>query len=152
MADNFSKKLSKFGHNVLQKTQNAADTVSLQGELQTYQEQLAQVFCEVGKQYHAAHATEPSNEFPTLCGQADELTVKIAALQERIAQLKGQKTCPACNARVAYQAAFCPLCGAALGDLPKEQQPALRTGICAACGAKIEEEAMFCPNCGKKQL
>jgi len=50
-------------------------------------------------------------------------------------------TCPNCNAPLATNAKFCPVCGAKIAG----------TAFCIQCGAKLQPGAKFCAECGAKQ-
>lgn len=64
----------------------------------------------------------------------------ILAVERKRDELRSVKrTCGACGAQVLFDAKFCHICGAALGD-----------GLCSHCGKQLADGAKFCSYCGKK--
>lgn len=74
----------------------------------------------------------------------------IAALKARIIELKSQKVCPSCNAKIEEDKVFCPNCGSKVDELVKEE-PVQNINRCISCGAELAEGASFCGACGAKQ-
>lgn len=63
------------------------------------------------KRYSNGEAVD--EELGALCEEIDQHMRKIAEYKEAMANLKGQKICPACQKAVDKEVAFCPFCGAA---------------------------------------
>ena len=88
------------------------------------------------------------------CVQITEHMANIKAYREKIAELKGIKSCINCGAEMERTQLFCGKCGTK-NELPQDdtaapaaEQPAKPT--CPSCNAEVGEGAAFCTNCGTK--
>ncbi len=52
-----------------------------------------------------------AEETAAKCAALDEYFDEIAALREKLSDLKNTKTCPKCKAKVKAEFKFCPVCG-----------------------------------------
>jgi hypothetical protein len=62
------------------------------------------------------------SEISVLCEEITQHVKKISELKDEAASKKGQKICPACQKAVDKEVSFCPYCGAACPDQPKEEE------------------------------
>lgn len=115
-----------------------------------------------------------------VCEEIVGLRREIAALEERIKELRNEKECE-CGQRVPYETRFCPSCGRKFPEAPAVQpkpdepeagaEPAdaaaeeagepevevfgapvspAEPARCPACSAELEPEDRFCPQCGAR--
>lgn len=68
---------------------------------------------EIGRTiYNAKKAeTDPAEDVEKLTKSIDELYEQLAAVNEKIDELKKVAKCPGCGEKVAKNAAYCPKCG-----------------------------------------
>ncbi len=91
-----------------------------------------------------------------------ELSEIIEDCEKKLLYAKGKVKCANCNEIVSCESKFCPMCGAELPEIPKEEEVVVPTcqkcgrviaedmAFCPDCGAPTKEEPVSCPNCGKE--
>ncbi len=156
MAEDFGKKVERFGQDVWKKTTDTFGVIGKNAEIASKSRELRAVYAEIGRQYCSKHAQETDNEFPDLCKQAYEMATEISALEEQVLRQRGLKKCVSCCESIPIKAAYCPHCGA---QQPEEEAASeedadtvvLDDWTCPNCGAKMAADDQFCSSCGTKR-
>lgn len=111
--DFFSKlgeTLSEAGRDVSQKAKDLTESTKMNLDIHSKEEYINRQYTLMGKKYFELHENdeEPLFEEIALIREAKE---EIARMQEQLAEKKGMKRCPSCQAVMAQDAQFCPSCG-----------------------------------------
>lgn len=154
MAEDFGKKIERFGQDIWKKTTDAVGAISKSAEVSNKTRELKTVYANIGEQYCAKHAEQAAAEFIELTERAKVLEGEIAELEAQILEQRGSKKCVECGEQIAFGAAFCSNCGA---TQPKpepdpEEEPEVVDGwVCPACGHQMGSADAFCSACGVKR-
>ncbi len=155
MADDFGKKVERFGQGVWKKTQDTFGVIGKNSEISSKSRDLRMVYAEIGRQYCDKHAAETDNEFAELTTRAQQMAEEIAELEAQVLAQKGCRKCVSCGESIPAASAFCPHCGAAQ---PKEEPPVVEESfvsdngwICPNCGERADGADLFCSSCGTKR-
>lgn len=154
MAEDFGKKIERFGQDVWKKTTDAVGTIGKSAEAANKKRELNGIYADIGKRFCEKHPAQATDEFADLTAQAIELEAQIAQLEAQILAQRGVKKCAECGAEIPLAAPFCSACGAAQPKL--EQDPAtegevLDEWICPVCGVKNGSASETCVACGAKR-
>ena len=154
MAEDFGKKIEKFGQEIWKKTTDVVGSISKSAEVANKERDLKQVYANIGKQFIQKHPVQATDEFSELTKRASDLEQEIEELQAQILEQRGSKKCTTCGEQIPYAAAFCSKCGA---EQPKqESEPAVEPEVvdgwtCPACGQSMGSADTFCTTCGAKR-
>lgn len=133
-----------FAEGVGNKAKDVSDSVKINSVIAEEEQNLKNVYAEVGKMYFSLHAEEPEEPYRELIEQIKQIKERINEQKAAMLKIKGMRQCPHCGGDVAANAAFCPNCG---GKLPTLAELGL---ACPNCGAQIKEGMKFCVSCGFK--
>lgn len=106
---------------VSEKAKGMTDIAKLQYEMKTKEEFLNKKYQEIGKMFYQTNKEAFPDEYTELFDEVEATVGKIGELKDKIATLKGGKTCPKCGAMVGNVAAFCSECGAKMEDIFEEE-------------------------------
>lgn len=111
--DFFSKlgeTLSEAGKDVSQKAKEMTGIAKLNMDIKAKEDYINKQYTAIGRQYYEMHKDdeEPLFEEMALVREAAEDTKRM---EQELADLKGMKKCPSCEAAVEQDAKFCPKCG-----------------------------------------
>lgn len=111
--DFFSKlgeTLSEAGKDVSQKAKDLTGIAKLNMDIKAKEDYMNKQYAAIGRQYYELHKEdeEPLFEEMVLIREAAE---DIQRMQQEMAELKGMKMCPVCEAAMEQEAQFCPKCG-----------------------------------------
>ena len=154
MAEDFGKKIERFGQDIWKKTTDAVDAIGKSAESANKSRELKTVYADIGKQFCEKNPAQAEKEFGDLFRQANMLEAQIAALEAQILAQRGAKKCAACGEEIPLAAPFCSACGAAQPKV--EQEPAsegevVDEWICPLCGVKNASSSETCVACGAKR-
>lgn len=144
-------KISTNGRKVTKKAKELTDVARLNSKINEQEQELKNVYIEIGKAYYEATKQEPSPEFLPLFQSVISIQGAIAGAKEEIAQIKGIRNCINCNAEMANSAVFCPSCGTknevieTISEVVDQDE-----STCPGCNQPIGDESVFCANCGTK--
>ena len=123
--EKIGKKLTRAGQGFGEKVKETAGVVQLRQKKLSAENELEDLFAEIGKAYYESHKEEDGGELAELFSKVAAVTARINLLQDELTQLRGTKICPQCGAELALDAAFCSKCGAeAAMPAPAEEAPA----------------------------
>jgi ribosomal protein L40E len=82
------------------------------------------------------------------CNKIEEINSTIAALKQKILEIKSIRVCQTCESELGLDVTFCPKCGA------KQEKPETviveEMKTCPNCAARVPLESAFCTSCGTK--
>lgn len=154
MAEDFGKKIEKFGQEIWKKTTDVVDSISKSADVSSKRRDLRTVYADIGQQFIQKHPGQARDEFGELTLRASDLEKEIAELEAQILEQRGSKKCVECGEKIPYAAAFCSKCGA---PQPKQEaEPAEEAEVvdgwkCPACGQSMGSADTFCTTCGAKR-
>ncbi|RAP75277.1 zinc ribbon domain-containing protein [Paenibacillus montanisoli] len=148
----FFDKVKQGASEAAKKAQQTVEITKLKAQISGKEKEIDKIYTAIGAAVYRAHQAQDMSlaeqEVGNCCKQVDELHVEIGQLEDRIKMLKYEKTC-SCGKVVALDARFCPDCGAALGEEPKNETTVGEiVVICNQCKTENELNAKFCVSCG----
>ena len=84
MAEDFGKKIERFGQDVWKKTTEAVGTIGKSAEAANKTREQKAVYAEIGKQFCEKHPSQANDEFPELAQHALDLAREIDELEAQI--------------------------------------------------------------------
>ncbi len=154
MAEDFGKKIGRFGQDIWKKTTDAVGTISKSAEISNKTRELKVIYADIGEQFYVKHPDQVLREFPKLAERARALEAEIDELNTSILEQRGSKKCVKCGVQIAGQAVFCPMCGAAQPKLELEATAGSEIvdhWICPSCREQMGIDDIFCSSCGSKR-
>ncbi|SFT03370.1 zinc ribbon domain-containing protein [Paenibacillus sp. BC26] len=148
----FFDKVKQGASEAAKKAQQTVEITKLKAQISGKEREIDKVYATIGAAVYRAHQAHDlasaEHEVTNCCSQVDELQVEIGQLEERIKMIRFEKTC-SCGKVVALDTKFCPDCGSALGDEPKNETTVGEiVVICNTCKTENELNAKFCVSCG----
>lgn len=141
--DDLSKKVTKLGQDVSNKTQNFTDGVKINSQINDQRASLNRLYEQLGRAAVHMEALRADAGCAQLLDQIQAGENKLKELEKQKAMNKGAVQCKQCGAFVDAGAAFCTGCGAKM-EQPQQAAP----GTCPKCGQPVAEGSAFCTNCG----
>lgn len=138
--DDLSKKVTKLGQDVSNKTQNITDGVKINNQINEQRKNLGRLYEQLGRAAVQIEAVRTDAGCAQLVEQIQACENNLKELEKQKAMNKGSVQCKQCGAFVEAGNAFCSTCGA------KMEQAA--SGTCSNCGQPVAEGVAFCTNCG----
>lgn len=151
--DSISKKITEGSQEAVKQTKAFAEVTRLNGQISDLEHTIEQQYTELGKQYYAAHGTDPEEGLAAVVEKIRDCSAQIAQIQSKIYQIKGTVLCPKCGQEVPSTAAFCPVCGEKIvHSAPAEPaaQAENPAAVCPQCSQPVEPGTRFCRICGFK--
>ena len=128
------------------KVKDLTGVIQLKTRLSSEKEKVNKAYIALGKAYYDKHEAsageEMSAEFETIRAGL----IKMAELEDEIAELEGTRVCAECGARVERNAAFCSKCGASMAGAsvnpaePSEEEMPEKAELSAADETIFAEE------------
>lgn len=159
--------VSKGMSTAAEKAQHTVEITRLSAQISSKRKEIEKRYIEIGEAVYGGYAAgdirPTETKVVSACGEIAAIVKEIEALDERIMQLRNEKTCE-CGKRVPYETRYCPSCGrkfpepdlaadpaagpaeAALSEEGREE--AEHASGCPGCGAAMEASAKYCPACG----
>lgn len=164
--DDLSKKVTKLGQDVSNKTQNFTDGMKINNQINEQRNNLSRLFEQLGHAAVQLEAVRTDAGCAQLVEQIRATENHLKELEKQKAMNKGNVQCKQCGAFVEAGNAFCSSCGAKMEQPQPAQanaqsgqtqqqfdwQPANQeqpvSGTCSKCGQPVAEGMAFCTNCG----
>jgi polyribonucleotide nucleotidyltransferase len=154
--ENIGKKMGEAAQAVSKKSSEIVEVTKLNSAINSEEDKIQKLFSQIGKTIYENY--EQTGEAVDLakasCEQIAAHKENIKSLREKIAEVKGIKTCISCGAEMDRAQLFCAKCGAR-NEVPQAaeapqaaEQPAVPT--CPSCNSEVAPGAAFCTNCGSK--
>lgn len=83
------------------------EKAKLQYEIRTRESYLGELYKELGKEYYAKHKDDEDADFVEI----ENLMNELSDLRQEMADRKGTRRCPVCNASIPADADYCGKCG-----------------------------------------
>lgn len=163
--DDLSKKVTKLGQDVSNKTQNFTDGMKINNQINEQRNNLSRLYEQLGHAAVQIEAVRTDAGCAQLVEQIRVVETNLKELEKQKAMNKGAVQCKQCGAFVEAGNAFCSSCGAKMEPQQQEnpqsgqtqqqgynwqpanqEQPA--SGTCPKCGQPVAEGMAFCTNCG----
>ena len=110
-AEKAGEKVKKGASGVADKSKLLAEKAKLRSQINTENSNINKAYTEVGKRYFELFGHEPAEDFAELVGKINSSNERIAELQQQLAALEVETTCPKCGATIKKDQQFCQSCG-----------------------------------------
>lgn len=109
------------------KVKDMTGILQLKSKLSAEREKINRAYISLGQAYYDKHELSVEEEFANEFKIIGAGLVKIAALEDEIAELEGARVCAECGSRVERSAMYCSRCGAIMGECaPQSGDPGRR--------------------------
>lgn len=109
------------------KVKDMTGILQLKSKLSAEREKINRAYISLGQAYYDKHELSVEEEFANEFKIIGAGLVKIAALEDEIAELEGARVCAECGSRVERSAMYCSRCGALMGECaPQSGDPGRR--------------------------
>lgn len=153
--ENLGKKIGETAQAAAKKSSELVEVTKLNSNISAEEEKIQRLYSQMGKAAYQKF-TETGNTDDYLreaCEQIAAHEQNIKALKEKIAEVKGIKSCIGCGAEMERAQIFCSKCGTK-NDIaqaePEAAAAAAPAAACPSCGASLAPGSAFCTNCGTK--
>ena len=154
MAEDFGKKVERFGQDIWKKTSDAFGVISKSTEVASKRRELRLAYADVGSKYCELHGGEAEPALTDLVAIAKVKLDELHSLEEQLLEYKGYRKCAACGETISSSVVYCPHCGA---QQPKEApaedaEPEVDADwTCPRCGVVNDADNLYCVACGEKR-
>ncbi|MBW7455059.1 zinc ribbon domain-containing protein [Paenibacillus sepulcri] len=151
----FFDKMKQGASDAARKAQQTVEITKLKSQISGKEKEKDKLFYLIGTAIHASHQegniAQSEEEVVSHCLKVDGLNQEIQFLEERIKNIRFEKTCPTCSIVVPLDTRFCPGCGT---PFPEEPRPENTIGeirvICNHCLTENDLSSKHCLSCGNK--
>lgn len=123
------------------KVKDITGVIQLKTRLSSEKEKVNKAYIALGKAYYDKHEASVEEALSAEFEIIRTGLIKMAELEDEIAELEGTRVCAECGAKVERNAAFCSKCGASMAGA--SANPAEETAEEAAAAAPVAEELIF---------
>lgn len=110
-AERAGAKIGQAASGVADKSKVLAEKTKLKGQISTENSNINKAYTELGKRYFEISGSNPSAEFESIVGNIKASMAHIEELQQQIAAIDSENTCPNCGAALKKDQQFCQTCG-----------------------------------------
>ena len=110
--DELGKVISDKSKEAANRVKDITGVLQLKSKLSAEKDKINKAYITLGKAYYDRHEGELEGKFADEFHTIQAGLVKIASLEDEIAELEGTRVCAECGAKVEKNAAFCSRCGA----------------------------------------
>lgn len=114
--DELSKVISDKGKEAASKVKDITGVIQLKSKLSAEKEKVNKAYISLGKVYYDRHEASLEEEYADEFKIIQAGLIKIAVLEDEIAELEGTRVCAECGAKVEKDALYCSKCGAPMED------------------------------------
>jgi rRNA maturation endonuclease Nob1 len=146
-------KVKQSASEAARKAQQTVEITKLKAQISGKEKDMDKLLYQIGASIYQSHQAgniaESEEEVVNYCRLLDEVQTEIQFMEERIKNIRFEKTCPTCAKVVPLNARFCPDCGTQFPDEPKPDSTVgeIRV-ICSHCSTENELSAKHCLSCG----
>ena len=123
--DELGKVISDKSKEAANRVKDITGVLQLKSKLSAEKDKINKAYITLGKAYYDRHEGELEGKFADEFHTIQAGLVKIASLEDEIAELEGTRVCAECGAKVEKNAAFCSRCGAPMDSTTSEMQEAI---------------------------
>lgn len=110
--DELGKVIGDKSKEAANKVKDITSVLQLKSKLSSEKEKVNKAYLSLGKAYYDRHEISIEEEYADEFKIIEAGLIKIAALEEEIAELEGTRVCAECGAKVEKDAMYCGRCGA----------------------------------------
>ncbi len=158
--ENLGKKVGEAAQAAAKKSNEIVETTKLNSNINSEEDKIQKLYVQLGKAvYEKFTQTGTAEDYAQqACQEIVTHNENIKALREKIAEVKGIKSCINCGSEMERNQVFCTKCGAK-NELPAPVAPEApanaaqevpATAACPSCGAELPAGSAFCTNCGTR--
>lgn len=156
--ENLGKKVGEAAQAAAKKSSEIVETTKLNSNINSEEDKIQKLYLQIGKAvFEKFIQTGVAEDYAQEACQAIVAHQEnIVALREKIAEIKGIKSCINCGAEMERNQVFCSKCGtknelsAPAAQEAEAEREAPAKVFCPSCGSEISPESAFCTNCGTK--
>ena len=156
--ENLGKKVGEAAQAAAKKSGELVEITKLNVNINSEEDKVQKLYAQIGKSVYDKFCQTGAAEdyIKEACEAITVHDQNIKALREKIAEVKGTKTCVGCGADMEKTQVFCSKCGARndIQQAPvQDAQPEAQTAAnltCPSCGAALAAGSAFCTNCGTR--
>ncbi|MDD6825366.1 MAG: zinc ribbon domain-containing protein [Oscillospiraceae bacterium] len=113
-AEKAGEKMSKAATGVADKSKLLAEKTKLKSQINSENSNINKAYAELGKKYFETNGHNPSEEYADVVAKINESMNRISNLQQQLAALEVETTCPKCGSTIKKDQQFCQSCGSKL--------------------------------------
>jgi len=156
--ENLGKKVGEAAQAAAKKSGELVEVTKLNVNINSEEDKIQKLYAQIGKSVYEKYCQSGAVEdyIKEACETIAVHEQNIKSLREKIAEVKGTKTCISCGADMERTQIFCSKCGAR-NDIPQSPvQPeapeaqAAANLTCPSCGSTLAAGSAFCTNCGTR--
>ena len=126
--DELGKVISDKSKEAANRVKDITGVLQLKSKLSAEKDKINKAYITLGKAYYDRHEGELEGKFADEFHTIQAGLVKIASLEDEIAELEGTRVCAECGAKVEKNAAFCSRCGAPMDSTTFEEKDETAAG------------------------
>ena len=115
--DELGKVISDKSKEAANRVKDITGVLQLKSKLSAEKDKINKAYITLGKAYYDRHEGELEGKFADEFHTIQAGLVKIASLEDEIAELEGTRVCAECGAKVEKNAAFCSRCADGFDDI-----------------------------------
>lgn len=114
--DELGKVISDKSKEAASKVKDITGVIQLRAKLSAEKEKVNKAYISLGKAYYDRHEASLEEEYADEFKIIQAGLIKMAVLEDEIAELEGTRVCAECGAKVEKEALYCSKCGALMED------------------------------------
>lgn len=151
--ENIGKKIGETAQAAAKKSGDLVEVTKLNMSINSEEDKMEKLYAQLGKLVYSDfnEGIGLDARYMEICNTVMTHEQNIAAIRQKIQEIKNIKLCSNCGAELERNVAFCPSCGAQQVIPSPAPQAAPQGPVCSSCGALLTPGSVFCTNCGTKQ-
>lgn len=137
--DELGKAISDKSKVAAGKVKDLTGVIQLKTKLSSEKEKINKAYINLGKVYYDRHEASAEEEYATDFEAIRTGLIKIAEIEDEIAELEGNRVCADCGAKVEKNALYCSKCGALMDESTASQTEEKQENIFVESDTKSEE-------------
>lgn len=114
--DELGKVISDKSKEAAGKVKDLTGVIQIKSKLAAEREKMNKAYVNLGKVYYDRHEASAEEEYAADFELIRSGLMKVAELEDEIAELEGTRVCAECGAKVEKEAQFCSKCGAPMEE------------------------------------
>lgn len=117
--DELGKVISDKSKEAAGKVKDLTEVLQLKSKLSAEKEKMNKAYITLGKAYYDKHDSAAEEEYVSEFDLIRTGLIRMAELEDEIAELEGNRVCAECGAKVEKEALYCSKCGAQMEEAPE---------------------------------